>query len=74
MVSDLIYGDVVQISPSESDPWAGCFLMVEEVTKNGVHGFIPAPKKTRYRHFRQWHEIDHVGHAVWQPLKVYEDD
>ena len=73
-MTELMYGDVVQISPNRDDEWSGCFLMVEEVSKNGVYGFIPAPQSNRVPLFKQWHEIDHVGHCIWQPIRLYEED
>lgn len=68
-------GDVVQLSPfdTKNEMFAGCFMIVTELKKWGVQGYVQAlgtngeiGGQAYYR--ADWEEFEYAGKAMW-PVK-----
>ena len=68
---DIEVNDVVQISPEVESKFRGCFMLVTEVKKWGVQGFIAVPTgpempgRAYYR--AEFTEVVRIGIAEWTP-------
>lgn len=55
--------DVVQIIPSHE--WSGCFVIVTEVKKWGIQGFVQVPMKSQAYIRIKNGEFEKVGKAIF---------
>ena len=58
-------GDVVQLDP-QLDTFGGCFLVVTDVYKWGVMGYVTVPGKDGVAYYRaEYGMLQYIGHAEW---------
>lgn len=64
---ELKKGDVVQLSPSTSNPaFAYCMMTIDEPKSFGAQGYVQSPGIDGLAYYRaSWDEMEYVGHAIW---------
>lgn len=64
----LAVGDIVQIAPEHDARFGCCLMVVSELKKWGVEGYVSIPHKngSRQAYYRcPFEEMELVGHAEW---------
>jgi hypothetical protein len=65
--------DVMQIDPAHDGMFGGCFMIVTEVKKWGVQGYVQIPGKGQAYYRCAWENCYLIGNAQWIVKRDDED-